>query len=167
MQTREAPDFWGLHKNKNCAFPLNKNASFQSRNFIKKTLQHRCFPVNTVKYLRTPVLKNIFEWLFERFPTGVNNITSSTGIEEDIFSKVKPKKPFKIQLDEKNLPFHDALDHFFFFHISTPCVRRCLPYKIKDGSGDGLSISLTNEGLILGQWKIIHLCCPFGTLLGF
>ena len=23
MQTREAPDFWGLHKNKNCAFPLN------------------------------------------------------------------------------------------------------------------------------------------------
>ena len=22
MQAREAPDFWGLHKNKNCAFPL-------------------------------------------------------------------------------------------------------------------------------------------------
>ena len=22
MQTCEAPDFWGLHKNKNCAFPL-------------------------------------------------------------------------------------------------------------------------------------------------
>ena len=23
MQTREAPDFGGLHKNKNCAFPLS------------------------------------------------------------------------------------------------------------------------------------------------
>ena len=22
MQTCEAPDFWGLHKNKNCTFPL-------------------------------------------------------------------------------------------------------------------------------------------------
>ena len=22
MHTREAPDFWGLHKNMNCAFPL-------------------------------------------------------------------------------------------------------------------------------------------------
>ena len=25
MQTREAPDFGGLHKNKNCAFPLKKH----------------------------------------------------------------------------------------------------------------------------------------------
>ena len=24
MQTCEAPDFWGLHKNKNCSFPLKK-----------------------------------------------------------------------------------------------------------------------------------------------
>ena len=23
MHTREAPDFWGLHKNMNCAFPLS------------------------------------------------------------------------------------------------------------------------------------------------
>ena len=75
---------------------LNKNASFQSWNFIKKRLQQRCFPVNTVKFLRIPVLKNIFEQLFERFPTWASNITSNTGIEEDIFSKVKPKKPFKI-----------------------------------------------------------------------
>ena len=32
-------------------------------NFIKKRLQHRCFPVKFAKYLRTPILKNIFEWL--------------------------------------------------------------------------------------------------------
>ena len=39
--------------------------------FIRKILQHRCFPVNIAKVLRTPVLKNICEWLllngFERW----------------------------------------------------------------------------------------------------
>ena len=60
-------------------------------------------------------MKNICERLFERFPTGANNITSNIGSEEDIFSKTKQKKKHsKTQLDEKNLPFHDALDHFFF-----------------------------------------------------
>ena len=35
----------------------------QARYFIKKRLQHRCFPVNIAKFLRTPILKNICEWL--------------------------------------------------------------------------------------------------------
>ena len=30
-------------------------------NFIKKRLQHRYFPVNIMKFLRTPILKNIWE----------------------------------------------------------------------------------------------------------
>ena len=41
MQTREAPDFGGLHKNKNCAFPLSKQdklgtdqRSIQQINFV-------------------------------------------------------------------------------------------------------------------------------------
>ena len=42
------------------------------------------------------------------------------GIEEDIFSEAKQnKKTLKIYLDEKNLPFHDALDHFVFLYIPT------------------------------------------------
>ena len=32
-------------------------------NFIKKKLQHRSFPVNIEKFLRTPLLKNIYELL--------------------------------------------------------------------------------------------------------
>ena len=32
-------------------------------NFIKKTLQHRCFPMNIAKFLRTPILRNIWEQL--------------------------------------------------------------------------------------------------------
>ena len=30
---------------------------------IQKRFQHRCFPVNIAKFLRTPILKNICEWL--------------------------------------------------------------------------------------------------------
>ena len=47
---------------------INENASFQSCNFIKKRVQHRCFPVTIAKFLRTSVLKNICERLFKRFP---------------------------------------------------------------------------------------------------
>ena len=36
-------------------------------NFIKKRLQHRCFPVKFVKFLRTPTLKNICERLLTTF----------------------------------------------------------------------------------------------------
>ena len=35
----------------------------QACNFIKKILQHRCFPVNIAKFLRSPILKNICERL--------------------------------------------------------------------------------------------------------
>ena len=35
----------------------------QTCNFIKKRLQHRCFHVNIAKFIRTPILKNICEWL--------------------------------------------------------------------------------------------------------
>ena len=88
---------------------LNKNTSLQSWNFIKKRLQHRFCPVNIAKLVRAPVLKNICQRLFERFPTSANNITSYMGTKEDIFLKPKQKKPFKIQLDGKNFLFHDAL----------------------------------------------------------
>ena len=80
--------------------------SLQFCNFIKKRLQHGCFPMNIAKFLRTPVLKNICERLFDRFPTWTNNVTRNTGRKEDIFSKNKTKKNHsKIQLDEKKLAF--------------------------------------------------------------
>ena len=34
-------------------------AGLKTCNFIKNRLKHRCFPVNIVKFLRTPILKNI------------------------------------------------------------------------------------------------------------
>ena len=94
--------------------------------------------MNIAKFLRTHVLKNICERLFERFATRANNITSNTGNEEDIFQKQNKKSYSKSQLDEKNLPFHDALDHFVFLYFSKACLRRSLPYIIKDDSSEGL-----------------------------
>ena len=38
---------------------FNKVLGLQTCNFIKKRLQHRCFPVNIKKFLRTFILKNI------------------------------------------------------------------------------------------------------------
>ena len=35
----------------------------QACNFLKKRLQHRYFPVNVVKFSRTPILKYICKWL--------------------------------------------------------------------------------------------------------
>ena len=39
----------------------------QACHFIKKRFRHRCFPVNTAKFLRTPILKNIYKRLFLTF----------------------------------------------------------------------------------------------------
>ena len=35
----------------------------QTCNFIKKRVQHRCFPVNIAKFLKTPILRNVCERL--------------------------------------------------------------------------------------------------------
>ena len=40
-----------------------------------KRLQHRCFPVNTEKFLRTPILKNNFEQLLLQSGSLLQNTT--------------------------------------------------------------------------------------------
>ena len=116
---------------------LIKNLDLQSWNFIKNRLQHSCFPVNIVKYLRTPVLKNICERLFKRFPICANNKQHKKWGRHFLKNKTK-KKHSKTQLDENNLLFHDALDHFLFLYIPTACLRQRLSYIIKDDSSEGL-----------------------------
>ena len=41
-------------------FPCHHAKLPEAANFIKKRFWHRCFPVNFAKFLRTPVLQNIF-----------------------------------------------------------------------------------------------------------
>ena len=90
------------------------------------------FSYEYYKFLTTSVSKNICEQLFERFATRANNIAGHIGTEEDSFSKTKRKNYSKSQLDEKNLAFHDALDHFLFLYFFNACLRRRLPYIIKN-----------------------------------
>ena len=45
-----------------CLFSI-KVVDLKAYNFIKKKLQHRRFPVNIVRFSRTPILKNICELL--------------------------------------------------------------------------------------------------------
>ena len=45
-------------------FLFNKVAGLKPETLLKKSLQHRCFPVEFAKFLRTSIMKNIFEGLF-------------------------------------------------------------------------------------------------------
>ena len=42
---------------------FNKVAGFKASNFVNKRLQHRCFPVNITKFLRTSFLTEHLGWL--------------------------------------------------------------------------------------------------------
>ena len=62
-QLQRRSEVWPAHNV--CLFQLMSNQKRapevflqQACNFIKKRLQHRCFPVNSAKFLRTPILKN-------------------------------------------------------------------------------------------------------------
>ena len=70
MFSREIYEFFrSSHRRCYMKNPVLKNfaiftGKLQACNFIKKRLQHRCFPGNIVKFLRTPILRNIF-WFFK------------------------------------------------------------------------------------------------------
>ena len=52
------------------------------------------------------------------------------GMKRTFSQKQNKKQPFKIQLDEKNLPFHDALDNFVF-SLNLHCMSQAAfaPYN--------------------------------------
>ena len=57
---------------------FNNAAGLQAWDFIKKILQHWCFPTKFAKFLRTPILKNICERLF-LFVSPQNTFINSGG----------------------------------------------------------------------------------------
>ena len=52
-----------IKKNALKNFTLFSEKQLKACSFIKKRLQHKCFPVNIAKFVRTPILKNICEQL--------------------------------------------------------------------------------------------------------
>ena len=46
---------------------FNKVEGMTAFNFNKKKFQRKCFPVKFARFLRTPILKNICDWLLLYF----------------------------------------------------------------------------------------------------
>ena len=68
LQSRCSWKFRNFHRKAPVSEPLfNKVALFWVCNFIKKKLQHRCFPVNFVKFLRIPFFTEHLRWLILSF----------------------------------------------------------------------------------------------------
>ena len=56
---------------------FNRVADFRPATILKKRLEHKCFPVNIAKFLRTPILKNICERLLLQ-PAALGWVTSTS-----------------------------------------------------------------------------------------
>ena len=59
MQTCEAPDFWGLHKKKNCAFPLK--AIVKSGRILKSLSQNGIMKIAKIENLSHRELEQIIK----------------------------------------------------------------------------------------------------------
>ena len=79
-----------IHRKTLVLEPLfNKVAGLHACSFIKKRLQHRCFPMNTARFLRTPILRSICERIL------LNNVQPTTTLitcnsRPELF-KIKPE----------------------------------------------------------------------------
>ena len=65
--------------------PFNKLARFKTCNFLKKRLQHGCFPVSIAKFLRTLILIKICEQLLLPFLLLTVNIPSQGLLQQAFF----------------------------------------------------------------------------------
>ena len=92
---------------------FNKVAG-QACNFIKKRLQHRCFPVKIVKLVRTPILKNTCERLLLYPPVFGNGTEMKIQILEQSQDFLKTK--FRWRLFTRY--FSNILDSFKLIHFN-------------------------------------------------
>ena len=90
---RNFTKFTGKHLCQNIFF--NKVAGLKPATLLKKRLWHRCFPVNFVKFLRTPFLTEHLWWLLlYRFFTSrcckfISAFTAVLNIKEKLKEKLK------------------------------------------------------------------------------
>ena len=72
---------------------INKVADLRSRTLLKKWPWYRCFPVNFVKFLRTPTLQNTFGRLLLKFKR--NNMFTYFFFRENVHIKTLPELFFQ------------------------------------------------------------------------
>ena len=112
-------------------FLFKKFGVLQVYNFIKKRLQHRCFAVNIAKFLRSTILKNIYErllleLLFRNIPTSELEFSAELQIAE-----ISPLSPNKFK-DSRNthrnyLRWSQFLVQLWMGGLDTSnCLRRTL-----------------------------------------
>ena len=120
---------------------LNKAAGPKACKFIKKWLQHRCFPVNIAKFLRTPILKNIYvrlllsdfrKWLFRTF------------FLNSRFQNHPDLKILKMYQPLSNQSFNHNLAHMLFLNLTPklsfePWFRICLSLLVTTGKANACS----------------------------
>ena len=101
---------------------FNKVAGPLNWNFVKKWLQHRCFPVKFVKFLRTAFLKEHLQWLLLTV-SGFQPATLIKGILRQRcfsvnFSKFLRTSFDRTPLDDRPCVYLRILrsfsDHFFY-----------------------------------------------------
>ena len=69
---------------------FNKVAGLEACSFIKKRLQHICFPVNIVKFLRIVFFIEHLWWM----SFGIHDLTSLSGHEQICFSRLSFRRYF-------------------------------------------------------------------------
>ena len=75
-------------------------------NFIKKSLQHRCFPVNLAKFLRAPFLQNTSGQLLFDLNTYIRLMLKDIYFFFNKYQKQLPWGPAKIKSFEKSCEIH-------------------------------------------------------------
>ena len=110
---------------------FNKVAGLQLSNFIKGRLQHRCFPANKAKFLRTPILKNICEWpllLIVIFSQENNHMQRCLDLPEP---KLHKKLTYVMLAHSPQTTFHRKIIYNFIWSIWAEAVtQRCSVKKV-------------------------------------
>ena len=84
-------------------------------NFIKKRLQDRCFPANIAKFLRTPILKNIYKWSLP-LPPKSRNLYEKFNIFGDILLYCLGHS-VRLEKNWNTVTFYKSLS-LNFYHVS-------------------------------------------------
>ena len=115
---------------------FNNVAGLQACNFIKKSLQHRCFPVKFAKFLRTPFFTEHLRWLLLKITQlNVNkNIIrkNSTAEKHQNFLKHRPclKKHSNLKISVEEL-IRVYMVYLLYCNTIISCICLCAPQFFK------------------------------------
>ena len=99
-----------------------KITSLQASNFMKKRLQHICFPVNIEKFLKTPILNYFFKVLLFDIKLQVNKRNTLKKVCQYIYLLKTMYFSNKFQLHTLS---NSLQKHLLFFGCSrTACEKR-------------------------------------------